>query len=188
VSVVYYWSDPHFGHTLVARLRGFQNAEQHDAYLIDRWQATVSKRDSVWILGDLAMSSPAAALGILKELPGTKHLILGNHDSAHPMHRRSHRQQYRYFEVFDSVQTMARHHLEGQEFMLSHFPYVGDHAGKEDRYTQYRLLDQGLPLIHGHVHGEWKVRGRQVNVGVDHWMDGPVSVPEILDVLEKGNP
>ncbi|AYR01542.1 phosphoesterase [Arthrobacter phage Seahorse] len=182
MSKVFYWSDPHFGHDFVASLRGFSSAPEHDAHLVDRWCATVTKRDTIWILGDLAMASPARALALIDLLPGTKHLILGNHDSAHPMHRNAHRQQRRYFDAFDSVQTAARHKIEGSEFVLSHFPYQGDHADREDRYTQWRLRDDGLPLIHGHVHDEWLVRGRQINVGVDRWMDGPARSDQILEV------
>ena len=187
MSKVFYWSDLHFGHEFVARERRFYTAEQHDKYLQDMWRARVGKRDVVWILGDLAMGSPARALEIIGNLPGTKHLIFGNHDQGHPMHRGSHSKQRRYLEVFDSVQAFDRPHIEGRGFLVSHFPYQGsgDHDGKEERYSQYRLPDVGLPLIHGHVHGEWRSKGTQVNVGVDRWMAGPAEAREVLRVLEQ---
>ena len=50
--------------------------------------------------------------------------------------------------------------------LLSHFPYRGDHY-EDDRYEAYRLRDEGLPLLCGHVHHEWKFSGNQRNVGVD---------------------
>lgn len=179
----FYWSDLHLGHDKVAQLRGFDSTAAHDAHIFDRWEAAVTKRDTVWVLGDLAMASPRLALALIETLPGTKHLILGNHDAAHPMHRNAHRQQKRYLQAFDSVQTMARHKLAGKDFLLSHHPYRGDSGAHEDRHTQYRLRDEGMPLIHGHVHEEWLVNGYQVNVGVDRWMDGPATTEEILEVL-----
>lgn len=174
MSTVHYWADLHFGHEFVAKLRGYESAEAHDQAIIAAWQEAVHPRDTIWILGDLAASSPTHALGIIRQLPGTKHLIAGNHDRCHPMHRDAHRQQRKYLEVFASVQPFARQRINGTEIMLSHFAYQGDHADRVDRYQQYRLRDRGMPLIHGHVHDEWKANCStngtpQINVGFDHW-------------------
>ena len=79
MSKILFTSDLHFGHEKVAGYRGFGSAEEHDDAIAERWRETVSPRDTVWILGDLAMSSPRAALELLAELPGQKHLIAGNH-------------------------------------------------------------------------------------------------------------
>ena len=61
--------------------------------------------------------------------------------------------------------------------LLSHFPYAGD-SHDEDRYAQFRLRDEGIPLLHGHEsfrerrtkHGTW-----HINVGVDWWDYAPVA-------------
>lgn len=60
---------------------------------------------------------------------------------------------------------------------------TGDHTS-EERYTQWRLPNLGAPLIHGHVHAEWRTRDRMLNVGVDHW---PTPVPQnvVLDWLDN---
>lgn len=186
MSTVHYWADLHLGHEYVAKLRGYENAEAHDQAIIEAWTEAVSPRDTIWILGDLAASSPARALSIIRQLPGTKHLIAGNHDRCHPMHRDAHRQQHKYLEVFASVQPFARQRINGTEYMLSHFPYEGDHADRTDRYQQYRLRDMGTPLIHGHVHDEWRISRtedytRQINVGYDHWPK-PATQAEIEEI------
>lgn len=54
----YFTSDPHFGHRKVAEIRGFDSPEEHDAALAANWRAVVRPGDKVWVLGDLAMSSP----------------------------------------------------------------------------------------------------------------------------------
>lgn len=174
MSNVHYWADLHLGHEFVAKLRGFNNSTDQDKTIADAWIEAVHPRDTIWILGDLAASSPTRALSIIRQLPGTKHLIAGNHDRVHPMHRDAHRQQSKYLEVFASVQPFARQRINGTEVMLSHFPYQGDHKDRADRYQQYRLRDRGMPLIHGHVHDEWKTsqssqNTTQINVGFDHW-------------------
>lgn len=171
---VFYTSDTHFNHDFVAQDRGFESAEEHDELLIERFNKVLTKRSQLWILGDLFMGSITNGLPKVVRLNGVKHLVLGNHDSAHPLHKKSHTQQRRFFEVFDSVHVHEQHVIVGQKVLLSHLPYVGDHADREDRYTQWRLPDEGLPLLHGHVHKEWKFNGRQFNVGVDH---NPTPVP-----------
>ena len=182
MTKVFYWSDLHIGHSIVVPDRGFTSTDEHDDALADAWCRTVTKRDSVWLLGDLAASTPRPALELLAKLPGTKHLIAGNHDPAHPLHGDSHRQQRRYLEVFASVHTSGLRRIGNHMALLSHFPYEGDGLSRTDRYSQWRLRDEGGWLIHGHVHQAWKVKGRQINVGVDHWPE-PVSAEELDHIM-----
>lgn len=64
--------------------------------------------------------------------------------------------------------------------LFSHFPYAGDSHG-EDRYVELRPDDWGQPIIHGHVHTDWHVNGRQFNVGVDVNDFTPVSEETLID-------
>lgn len=183
MTTTYYWSDIHIRHALVAADRGFATTAEHDEALAEAWVETVTKRDSVWLLGDLASSNPAPALEWLAKLPGTKHLVAGNHDPVHPLHPDSHRFQRRYMDVFSSVQIAGQRRLGTNTVLLSHFPYSGDGLDKDDRYNQWRLRDEGAWLLHGHVHKAWKVEGRQINVGVDHW-DRPVPSHELDRLID----
>lgn len=182
---VLYWSDLHLGHPFVAGLRGFATTAEHDEHLLSAWTETVSKRDTVFILGDLCMASPNRALELLAGMPGRKHLILGNHDRAHPMYPGGYKRQRRYLEVFESVSTMAARKIAGTDVMLSHFPYDGDSQG-DDRHTVWRLRDEGRWLIHGHVHNEYLRSGRQINVSVDRWLDGPVEESVLAAMITEG--
>ncbi|MGO4251262.1 metallophosphoesterase family protein [Paenarthrobacter sp. TAF1] len=169
MSRVYFHSDWHFNHDFVAQTRGYDSAEEHDEALIERINSRVTKRDHVYVLGDVFMGSIRAGLAQVARVNGVKHLILGNHDAAHPLHRKSNANLRRFLEVFDSVTLHDEIRLPGgRKVLLSHFPYEGDHHEKE-RHRQWRLRDEGSWLIHGHVHDQWTVRGRQVNVGVDKW-------------------
>lgn len=202
---VHFTSDPHFGHRKVAALRGFGTLEEpdtaaHDYALIDRWQTTVREEDVVYVLGDLAASNPTHALDTLRVLPGRKRLVLGNHDKAHPMNRDAWKWTLPYADVFEFVAPFARVKVLGREVMLSHFPYERDR--NEARYLQYRLRDEGLPLLHGHTHGEERltvsttlrplsatrtlVRPRiEVHVGVDAWDLTPVSDERVAALLDE---
>jgi calcineurin-like phosphoesterase family protein len=172
---VWYTSDLHLGHRLVAGLRGFSDTDAHDDAIEGAWRAHVRPDDHVWVLGDIAVSRPDAALERLATLPAAKHLISGNHDACHPMHRSAHRKTAPYLAVFDSVQPFARRKINGEDVLLSHFPYDSD-RGIEARYPQYRLANCGAWLLHGHTHlPERRTSAREIHVGVDAWNLAPVS-------------
>jgi len=184
---VWFTADTHFSHELVAGLRGFDSAEEHDRHVVEVWNSMIEDGDVVWHLGDVSISGSLRRwTPWVAHLNGTRHLIAGNHDGCHPMHRNSHKMQADYLMHFDSVQTMARRRIEGREVLLSHFPYDGDHT-EDQRMTQYRLRNQGVPLLHGHTHSAEKVTfapgsTRQVHVGWDAWKR-PVSLQEVALLL-----
>lgn len=151
----------------------------HDERIATAWLNTIRKGDIVWVLGDLSMGNPAKALELIGKLPGRKRFIWGNHDSGHPMHRNAWNHQRAYQEVFEHTDSFGSRKVYGNQVMLSHFPYEGDHQA-QDRYNQWRPVDAGLPLVHGHVHEAWHKRGRMFNVGVDH-NPHPVHFEEIAE-------
>ena len=75
--------------------------------------------------------------------------------------------------------------LADRTLRLCHFPYEGDH-GDEDRYPEHRPIDDGRWLLHGHVHEEWRQRGRMINVGVDAWAGQPVSEEQLAELIDAG--
>ncbi|MGC0365028.1 calcineurin-like phosphoesterase family protein [Rhodococcus sp. 27YEA15] len=189
MSTVYFTSDLHFGHSMIAEIRGYSSIDDHDAELVESITSTLSKGGQLWILGDLSSGgsrSEARALEILEVLSRgyELHLIAGNHDSCHSMHRDAHKHQRRFLDVFSSVQTFARRKVAGRNVMLSHFPYVGDHTDV-DRAEAYRLRDEGMWLLHGHTHQAEPLtepHSRQLHVGWDTWKR-PVSLEEIAAVI-----
>lgn len=203
MSTIFYTGDLHLGHQLVADERAdraglvlpavYRTPEEtaeivvkwHDHTLAKNWDKVVSHDDTVIVVGDISAGGGGVcrnALAWLKERPGRKRLIAGNHDPVHGMHRDAFKHYARFAEVFESVETFARIRVEGVAVMVSHFPYDGDHS-EVDRHTQYRLRDEGLPVIHGHTHSTEKFsesqRGsRQVHVGVDAWGMAPVRLAD----------
>ena len=78
----YFIADLHFGHknALAFDNREFPSIEAHDEALIERWNSAVGIDDDVWILGDISWYGPMKTVEIFKQLNGTKHLCIGNHD------------------------------------------------------------------------------------------------------------
>lgn len=153
-----YWTaDLHLGHHKVAELRG-KSVDDHNAAIMHTLMQT-SPSDTVWVLGDLSSSKPAEqqrALELLRDVPAQLHLIAGNHDPISSIHRNGWKHQRRYLEVFESVQQFGRIRIAGEHVLMCHYPYAwaGDGPGRgiPGRYLEYRLSDEGLPLIHGHTH------------------------------------
>jgi calcineurin-like phosphoesterase family protein len=183
LSNTLYTADLHAGHRLVAGLRGFASTEDHDEALRRNWTQVVRPEDQIWILGDIAMNA-AHGLEFVASLPGHKHLIAGNHDKPWSGHRRAHKYQRAWLEVFETVQPFAVHQLSEHSVLLSHFPYTGDSVpGEPDRFTQFRLRDEGDWLLHGHTHGKERLHGHQIHVGLDAWDLMPVPADTIIKLI-----
>lgn len=186
----WYTADLHFGHANIIKHcnRPFPDADTMDAALVKRWNEVVQPDDTVWVLGDVALSPKN--LGPVTRLNGRKILVAGNHDSCWTGHKRWHRGLEKYFaagfgEIWEEG-TVRQHRLgaDGPLVDLAHLPYQGD-SHLIDRYAERRPFDYGRPLLCGHVHEAWKVRGWQINVGVDVWDYRPVAEEALRDLIAE---
>lgn len=174
---VWFSSDLHFCHLKVASIRGFASTKIHDQTVIAIVNRLVKPDDVFWLLGDMGVGKDEEILDRVSMLNGRKHLVTGNHDTPWPAHRNSKNTQIQWLSVFDSVQAYAKQSVCGTDFLLSHFPYEGDHDGAAyDRHKQYRLRDYGEPLLHGHTHTNRMITrpgdnivGPVIHVGWDAW-------------------
>lgn len=81
MSEVFHVGDLHFGHKNIGPMVGdipVADEQEHREAVIQLWNATVTKRDVVWVHGDVLFD--ASLLHHLGRLNGNKNLILGNHD------------------------------------------------------------------------------------------------------------
>jgi calcineurin-like phosphoesterase family protein len=199
-----YWftSDTHFGHARIIELCGrpFRDVQHMNETLVENWNAVVAPDDHVFHLGDVALGDIEDSLSNISRLNGVKHLVTGNHDRNFRGAKRSRglepdewESRYRdagFATVSHGVQFYGQllGYAGGRPFMLSHFPYDGDSHG-EERYREFRLVDDGLPLVHGHTHSSGdpvsfsRAGTLQIHVGVDAWDYAPVSDEKILEIL-----
>lgn len=198
----WFTSDLHFGHARLLELsagrgRAFVSVEEMNETLVDNWNSVVGGEDVVWVLGDFDMHGKDASLALVSRLNGTKVLVSGNHDACWAGMRGGWKQRSRYLEAgFAAVMDFAVTKLpplgpeaSATRVLLSHFPYAGD-SHDEDRYEQFRLRDEGVPLLHGHVHEAFRERRTAngtwgINVGVDHWDYRPVSAETLARHLDE---
>jgi calcineurin-like phosphoesterase family protein len=78
---IYFISDTHFGHNDIIEIcnRPFKNAKIMDKELMDRWNEMVSKKDTVYFIGDFYFRGSSIGYWI-SHLNGKKIFIEGNHD------------------------------------------------------------------------------------------------------------
>jgi calcineurin-like phosphoesterase family protein len=127
---------------------GIKTIKEHDEMIYDLWNDTVKKRDTIYILGDLGFD-----LSHLKGLPGTKKLLLGNHDQ---------RPASEYLEIFDDIIGPVKY----KKHWLSHFPIHESELW-------------GRPVIHGHTHSTGVADPRYVNVCIELTGGKPINYQDI---------
>jgi calcineurin-like phosphoesterase family protein len=126
MSNVFFTSDLHIGNKLCASLRGFASVEEHDATIIQNINDTVSKRNKLYILGDLVFGKENIhKLGEI--VCGNVVAVLGNHDKFKALD---------YLRYVNDVAGFVSY----KKFFLSHCPIALQEI--------YRVRGN----IHGHIH------------------------------------
>ena len=193
-----WWTaDQHYGHSNIIRFcarpyvkggypaTGWMNADLNTLH-----NAVVEPDDDVWMLGDVIMGPPGKNFVWAESSVGRNTLVVGNHDKNFRRNgtpRPDRDDMYTQLGGFDTIihgettVTLA----DGTVVLVSHFPYSGDSKHLE-RYGDHRPTDEGMWLLHGHVHEKWQINGKQINVGVDAWAGKPVSEQTIIDIIHAG--
>lgn len=161
---IWFTSDEHYFHNniVIYDSRPFPNVEEMNRGLIERHNAVVKTDDTVWHIGDFSLSEKHVAT-ILRQLNGSHIIVSGNHDKFFRGHKKHEEATKRYLEY-----GFKECHQEATigPFLINHLPYSGDSKDGPERYSQFRPIDTGKFLIHGHVHTSWKTKNKMINVGV----------------------
>lgn len=191
---LFFTSDHHFGHRNIIEYSGrpFPDVDRMREYFVQIWNHEIGPDDDVWVLGDVALGRLDESLKVLGELNGHKVLLPGNHDRCFSGHKKAARERQRYLDagfeaILDDPQTLT---IAERNVTISHFPYRNTGVLDEHtvRYAEHRPVDDGGWLLHGHVHERWRIRGRQINVGVDAWAGHPVQLAQVEHYLTEDHP
>lgn len=129
LSKYYLIADTHFLHDKMTLY--CNRPPNFDRLIINQWNNTVKPQDVVFHLGDVIWGDQDALIHIMKQLPGTKILIRGNHD-------RNHSNNWFIKAGFAAVVEK----VQVSEVVLSHFPAI---LSEEE-------IKRGIINIHGHFH------------------------------------
>ena len=160
-------------------------ADIMDQWLIEKWNRTIAKEDTVYILGDICFGNSEGAEKILQKLNGKKYLVFGNHDKACRTEN-----NVKYFKwTGDIKEASFKHSLypfirEDETFVVEmcHYPIVS---------WNHRM--NGSVHLHGHTHGgidDYNEASRElrVDVGFDARLGGIgefVSLEEVYAYFTK---
>lgn len=156
----FFYSDPHFGHEKVIEMenRPFNSVHHMQEELVKRWNNTVSKGDTVYVLGDIALyMNKEQVEKVITRLKGKKILILGNHDRSKSVN----------WWLGVGFHTVVEHPiLYKWKYLLSHEPLQlpNDHIIKN---------------IHGHIHSEPPTSPDHFCVSVERIDYRPINLDKI---------
>jgi calcineurin-like phosphoesterase family protein len=123
---------------------------------LEGYKSVVNKRDIVFFLGDIAFD--VESLELIKDLPGDKRLVLGNHDTDRKVDIAN------LCLVFDQIHGLYKY----KHAWLSHAPIHQDEL-------------RGKINIHGHTHNHHVKDRRYVNICVEHTNMRPIEYQRIID-------
>jgi len=159
-------SDLHLDHTNIIKYckRPFLNTEDMNKTLIDNWNNTISNKDTVYFLGDLAYGRGSRTTNYwLKQLNGKIIFIKGNHDKS------------------NKIQFHETHILEygRYKFFLSHEPeqVPKDWVGwaicghyHNNKLEEYPFIDK---------------KHKRINVSTELTKFRPVDIDELIKKIEE---
>ena len=160
---VWVTADPHFNHNNIIELcnRPFENVQEMNEAILNRWHRLVAPDDVVYLVGDLCFKKGDQDFNYwLRKLKGEVRFIKGNHDS---------RSKTRWI-----PETVILNEL-GMRLILVHDP--------EDY-----IFDNGW-VIHGHLHEQGKLidwDNRRACISMDLTNFEPVDLELLVKRLAKG--
>ena len=170
MSTTFFISDLHLGHqsalVWARKWREGNDINEHDQILIDKINSVVSKKDTLYILGDVTWRTNK--LFMVDQINCSKILVRGNHDDL-PVAE--------YTKYFDEVYGLHKKY----GMWLSHAPV-------------HPIELRGMQNVHGHCHqnsimldafftesNEPEYDKRYINVGIECLNGYPISPDEIRD-------
>lgn len=166
---IWFISDTHFFHDNILKFTGadgqrirphWDNVDDMNWDMVERWNSVVKPQDKVWHLGDVAFQTTAKAEAVghlLKQLNGHKRMLLGNHDDI---------KSYALYHNFEKIELWKGFRDEG--FTCSHIPLRLD------------CIRDGEINVHGHIHQNHMADLGYVNVSVEVINYTPIHMDEAI--------
>lgn len=139
--------------------------KQYDEWLIDLWNSTVKRGDSVYHLGDFCLGNRERAEYLLNRLHGKKYFIRGNHDKALNGNERF---LEGLWDIKEAKFTKDQFSFLGEETFcteLCHYPMVA-----------WNRRTHGTVMVHGHTHSSTdKLNKESLELRVDVGLDSEIA-------------
>lgn len=175
MNKTYFSSDLHFMHDkdFLYEPRGFKSIYEMNEQLIKNFNEVMDWSDDLYILGDCFLCNNDEGIKLMKRLPGTKHIIFGNHDTDT-------RKELMREAGFECLGLASIIKLNGLRFYLCHYPTMTANFDL-DKPLKARVLS-----LSGHTHSSevWDAAGGY-NVALDAHNNYPVEITEIIEAFKN---
>lgn len=184
LDTTYFIGDTHFQHNNIIKstradnnhkCRPFGSIQEHDEAIINNWNATVSKSDTVVHLGDVMWSLDREDWNLFDRLNGKKYLIVGNHD----LDDGGKKSMYNMGKHFHRVNHMRTIPIEYNNkrycLRVTHVPmHEYEFCFKPNSFC-----------VHGHIHEKNIPNPRYINVSCENIGYRPILLREIMDEIVR---
>ncbi|MBR0995616.1 metallophosphoesterase [Bradyrhizobium japonicum] len=163
------YADPHFFHAspdtpdgiirMCSATRPYANGRELNESQAAAWRSVVKPSDVVIVVGDFAhRADPVALRKLFDSLPGTKHLVKGNHDGPETLAL-----------GWKSIHDIMYVSIDGQRCCLCHYPMLSWNGSRSGKVIQ----------LYGHHHGRIPGNQQSADIGVDVMGPAPVRLNQI---------
>ena len=180
---IWFTSDLHMMHNkaFLWGPRGFSNEKEMCEALVENWNKVIKPEDTVYDLGDMALSDVQEAAKYIKKLNGKHFWIRGNHDTNNKVdYLMDTCWDKLYFVGWADMLKYNKYH-----FYMSHYPTLT--ANFDDKKFSQHVIN-----LHGHTHQQtnWLQLDNpfMYHVGVDSHNCTPVHIDEVItDIRNRWN-
>ena len=175
---IWFTSDTHYNHANIIEYsnRPFSDLEEMTEALIANWNSVVNHSDTVYHLGDFALSwgrkHKEFIDRLIERLNGQKWLIVGNHDRDEVTKNPRWGAVKHYHEIKVDLGGVHK-----QRIVMFHYSL-----------RTWSQMHRGAWMLHGHSHGSLTdIGGKTMDVGVDVHGYKPISI-EAIKAFMDGRP
>ncbi len=175
-KMIYFTSDLHLCHDreFIYGPRGFKSVYEMNETIVKNWNELITWEDEVYVLGDIMLNDISQGLKYWNQLVGTKHIILGNHDTDTRigLYGQCHNTTVEGFAM--------RMKCENNTFFLSHYPTLVGNNHEEDKPLRNCVIN-----LCGHTHTKDRFadidKGLIYHVELDAHDMRPVGIDQVID-------
>jgi calcineurin-like phosphoesterase family protein len=171
-SATHFWFDPHLGHDAMRRFcpdtRGhFTSGDQMTEALVEAYRSVVHAGDTCIVGGDFMYRLEEKRMRkVYDALPGTKILVVGNHDGADTRAL-----------PWASQHDILYASIESTRLVICHYPMLS-----------WMGSMKGALMLYGHHHGRIPANSQSMDCGVDVLGLAPVRLSTIKAHLAAAPP
>ena len=147
----------------------FDNVDQMDEHMLEKWNSVVKQGDIVYHLGDVFMGSRERFTQQWPKFNGSKRLIVGNHDDIKFLSSGG------FFKKVHMWRKFTEYNI-----IMSHVPLHEMSVARGAPNNQNLMVN-----VHGHIHQNSSPPGRYINVCVEAIEYTPVHIETLAAKAKK---